>query len=453
MKPSDRPRILLIEDCAVTRFGLIRYFDKEGYQFSEAGTLAEAASLMAGQQVDLVIIDIYLPDGNGLDFISSIRDSQNLVPIIVITGTADIPLAVQAMQRGADNFLTKPVDLQALSVSLQKNLELGSLKRTAAARKRLEKQPGVFFGASPAMQEVQRLAQVAAENSHPVLITGETGTGKGVLARWIHQQGPRAAHEFVELNCSSLRGEMLARELFGAQRGAYTSADQDRRGLLDIADRGSLFLDEIGDMSIEVQAQFLKLLEDKTYRRLGDVRLLKSDFRLLCATHRDLSRLCDDAGFRRDLFYRINLIGIHLPPLRERREDLAVVAGHLLEQLGASRQLLTDDLLGLLTGYDWPGNIRELRNVLDRALLLTPPGGSLFPAICSCLGGVAADRQSPAAGTAAHQKTVQQVEEDHILTTLQRHGGNVDQTAKALNISRATLYRRLKQLKERSYRP
>lgn len=450
MKPPVSPHILLIEDCSVTRFGLIRYFGKDGYQFSEAGTLVEAASLMAAQSFDLIIIDIYLPDGNGLDFISSIRNGQSLVPIIVITGTADVPLAVQAMQRGADNFLTKPVDLEALSISLQKNLELGSLKRQAVARKRLEKPQGTLFGSSPDMLEVQRLAQVAAENSHPVLITGETGTGKGVLARWIHQQGSRAPFEFVELNCSSLRGEMLARELFGTQRGAYTSADQDRRGLLDIADRGSLFLDEIGDMSIEVQAQFLKLLEDKTYRRLGDVRLLKSDFRLICATHRDLSRLCDDAGFRRDLFYRINLIGIHLPPLRERREDLSAVAGHLLEQLGASRQLLTDDLLGLLAGYGWPGNIRELRNVLDRALLLTPPGGSLYQVVCSCLGGATGQRELPATSPAPHQKTVQQVEEDHILATLQRHGGNVDQASRALNISRATLYRRLKQLKERS---
>ncbi|MDK9719319.1 MAG: sigma 54-interacting transcriptional regulator, partial [Trichlorobacter sp.] len=237
-----KPQILLIEDCAVTRFGIVRYFSKDGYQISEAGSLAEATRLMAEHRFDLIIIDINLPDGNGLDFISAERETQNLVPIIVVTGAGAIPLAVEAMQRGADNFLTKPLDMAALSMSLLKTLELGTLKRQSVARKRLEKQQGIFFGAGQEMQEVQQMARVAADNGHPVLITGETGTGKGMLAKWIHQQGGRAQYEFVELNCSSLRGEMLARELFGTQRGAYTSADQDRRGLVDIADRGSLFL-------------------------------------------------------------------------------------------------------------------------------------------------------------------------------------------------------------------
>lgn len=445
MKRAVKSQILLIEDCSVTRFGLVRYFRKDDYRISEAGTLAEATSLMLVHSFDLIIIDINLPDGNGLDFIASIRDAQNLVPIIVITGTADIPLAVEAMQRGADNFLTKPVDMAALSVSLRKSLELGALKRQAEARKRLEKQQSICFGTTPAMQEVQRLAQVAAENGHPVLITGETGTGKGMLARWIHQQGQRAPFEFVELNCSSLRGEMLARELFGTQRGAYTSADKDRRGLLDIADHGSLFLDEIGDMSSDIQAQFLKLLEDKSYRRLGDVRLMKSDFRLISATHRDLPQLCNDGGFRRDLLYRINLIEIHLPPLRERREDLPAVVSYLLDQLGVPEQLLTEQLQDLLLSYDWPGNIREMRNVLERALLLTLPGESLYPSVCSCLGGGA--RMASPAGPVVAPRTVQQVEEAHILSILQQQGGNIDQAAKVLNISRATLYRRLKQLK------
>lgn len=447
MKRATKPQILLIEDCGVTRFGLVRYFSKDGYQISEAGSLAEATSLMLGHPFDLIIIDINLPDGNGLDFIAAIREAQNLVPITVITGTADIPLAVAAMQRGADNFLTKPVDMAALAVSLGKSLEVGALKRQAVARKRLEKQQAIFFGATPPMLEVQRLAQVAADNGHPVLITGETGTGKGMLARWIHQQGARAPFEFVELNCSSLRGEMLARELFGTQRGAYTSADQDRRGLLDIADHGSLFLDEIGDMHSDVQAQFLKLLEDKTYRRLGDVKLLKSDFRLLCATHRDLVTLCNDGGFRRDLLYRINLIEIYLPPLRERRDDLPAVVRYLLAQLGASEQLLTDQLLEPILAYDWPGNIREMRNVLDRALLLTPAGAPLHPAVCSCLGGGRVPLPPAATAPVTASRTVQQVEEAHILAVLQQQGGNVDQAAKVLNLSRATLYRRLKQFK------
>ncbi len=268
-----------------------------------------------------------------------------------------------------------------------------------------------------------------------------------MLARWIHQQGCRAQYEFVELNCSSLRGEMLSRELFGAQRGAYTSADQDRRGLVDIADRGSLFLDEIGDMSSEVQAQFLKLLEDKTYRRLGDVKLLKSDFRLLCATHRDLNSLCADGQFRQDLFYRINLIHIHLPSLRERRGDLPGIIKYLLNLLGSSDQVLTDEVRDLLFSYDWPGNIREMRNVLERALLLTPPGATLRQSTFSCISG---GQRSFPAPLPTEPQTVQQVETAHIQTVLAQHGGNVDKAAKALNLSRATLYRRLKQLNEQA---
>lgn len=442
-----KPQILLIEDCAVTRFGVVRYFSKDGYQISEAGSLAEASRMMAERRFDLIIIDVNLPDGNGLDLISAEREAQNLVPIIVITGAGDIPLAVEAMQRGADNFLMKPIDMPALSISLAKSLELGTLKRQSVARKRMEKQQGIFFGTTPAMQEVQQIARMAVDVGHPVLITGETGTGKGMLAKWIHQQGCRAQYEFVELNCSSLRGEMLSRELFGAQRGAYTSADQDRRGLVDIADRGSLFLDEIGDMNSEVQAQFLKLLEDKAYRRLGDVKLLKSDFRLICATHRDLNSLCADGQFRQDLFYRINLIHLHLPPLRERREDLLMIASYLLNLLGSSEQVLTDEVRDLLVSYDWPGNIREMRNVLERALLLTPPGATLRQSLFSCISG---GQRSFSAHLSTEPQTVQQVEAAHIQTVLAQQGGNVDKAAKALNLSRATLYRRLKQLNEQT---
>lgn len=442
-----KPQILLIEDCAVTRFGVVRYFSKDGYQISEAGSLAEASRMMAERRFDLIIIDVNLPDGNGLDLINAEREAQNLVPIIVITGAGDIPLAVEAMQRGADNFLMKPIDMPALSISLAKSLELGTLKRQSVARKRMEKQQGIFFGTTPAMQEVQQIARMAVDVGHPVLITGETGTGKGMLAKWIHQQGCRAQYEFVELNCSSLRGEMLSRELFGAQRGAYTSADQDRRGLVDIADRGSLFLDEIGDMNSEVQAQFLKLLEDKTYRRLGDVKLLKSDFRLICATHRDLNSLCADGQFRQDLFYRINLIHLHLPPLRERREDLLMIASYLLNLLGSSEQVLTDEVRDLLVSYDWPGNIREMRNVLERALLLTPPGATLRQSLFSCISG---GQRSFSAHLSTEPQTVQQVEAAHIQTVLAQQGGNVDKAAKALNLSRATLYRRLKQLNEQT---
>ena len=439
-----KPKILLIEDNEGTRFGFVRYFSKEGYLVSEAANLAEAVAATAAERFDAIILDINLPDGNGLDFIDSIRTSDLTIPIIVITGAGDVPLAVNAMSRGADNFLTKPVDNAALAVYLRRTLEVGDLKKRQLARQRLEPKKDIFFGQTPAMQEVQNIARIAATCDNPVLIIGETGTGKGMLAKWIHHYGKRTQKEFVEVNCSGLRGELLAREIFGNARGAFTSADQDRKGLLDIADRGTLFLDEIGDMGIDVQAQFLKVLEDKSYRRLGDVKLLRSDFRLLCATNQDIEDMVRKGRFRQDLFFRINLIIIHIPPLRERMKDLPGLVSYLLDGFGTSGKVITDDVMGILKDYDWPGNIRELKNVLERALLLSPRGAILRQSNFANLrvGRSAVNMPAP--------RTVQEIEQSHILTVLEQMNGDVDKTARALNLSRATLYRRLKSIREKS---
>ncbi len=437
-----KPNVLLIEDNDASRFGFVRYFSKDGYAIKEAPDLASAARALAAQRFDAIIMDINLPDGNGIDFIDTIRASDPTVPIIVITGAGNIQLAVQAMQRGADNFLTKPVDNAALGEYLRKTLEIGALKRQASARQRLEKQDDTFFGTTPVMLDILNLARIAAASNNPVLFTGETGTGKGMLSKWIHRQCARSKSEFVEVNCSGLRGELLSREIFGNARGAFTSADQDRKGLLDIADHGTLFLDEIGDMGIEVQAQFLKVLEDKSYRRLGDVKLFKSDFRLICATNRDIEKMVRDGLFRQDLLYRINLMVIHLPPLRERTSELPEIVSHLLLQLGSPVDVITDEVMAILKAYAWPGNIRELKNVLERALLLTPRGATLRAAHFSSL------ENNRSAFPAIGQTTVQDVKDAHIRSVLDLMGGDINRAAKTLNISRATLYRRLRQLNE-----
>jgi DNA-binding NtrC family response regulator len=437
-----KPQVLLIEDNEATRFGFVRYFSKCGYEIFEAANLVEAKVSLAARHFDILILDINLPDGSGIDFIATARASEPCIPIIVITGEGDIPLAVEAMQRGADNFLTKPVDNAALAVFMSKTLEIGVLKQQQSARKRLEKKDPFFIGSNKVMQEIHELALAAAASDIPVLITGETGTGKGMLAKWIHQQGARSANECVELNCSGLRGEMLSREIFGNIKGAFTSADQDRKGLLDIADRGTLFLDEIGDMSIDVQAQFLKVLEDKSYRRLGDVKLLRSNFRLICATHHVLDSLVNANQFRQDLMYRINMMTIQLPPLRERLNDLPELTAHLLHTLGSSATVLSEDVMNILCGYHWPGNIRELKNVLERALLLTPPGATLRQAHFLSLT-MSNNRIHPGPRNGS---TVQEVEGAHIKSVLEQTDGDIEKASKILNISRATLYRRLKQI-------
>jgi DNA-binding NtrC family response regulator len=434
--------VLLVEDNAATRFGFVRYFSKDGYVVFEASTLSEASIALATRHFDIMVLDINLPDGNGINFIDTARANDPFLPIIVITGEGDIPLAVEAMQHGADNFLTKPVDNAALSVFMRKTLEIGVIKQQHSARKRLEKKDDFFIGETRAMKEIHDLALAASASDIPVLITGETGTGKGMLAKWIHQKGARAGNECVELNCSGLRGEMLSREIFGNVRGAFTSADQDRKGLLDIADRGTLFLDEIGDMSIDVQAQFLKVLEDKSYRRLGDIKLLKSNFRLICATHRNLESMVHSGQFRQDLMYRINMLALYLPPLRERRSDLPALISHIMLSLGSSAEQLSVEIMKLLQNYSWPGNIRELKNILERAHLLTPPGAPIRKVHFVNLTPDRPPLHSP------NQRTVQDVEEAHIKTVLEQMGGDIIKAAKSLNISRATLYRRLKQQSE-----
>jgi len=437
-----KQRILLVEDDAGSRFGFVRYFSKEGYEIREAETLAAAAEAVAAERFDALVLDMNLPDGNGIDFVETVRRSDPEVAIIVITGAGDIPVAVDAMRRGADNFLTKPFDSASLAVYLRKNLEVSALKRSQSASLRVQHKDAAVFGEAPGMADVLEFARVAAESNCAVLITGETGTGKGMLAKWIHRNSERASRELVEVNCSALQGDLLARELFGNLRGAFTSADKDRKGLLDVADRGTLFLDEMGDMGLSLQAQFLKVLEEKSYRRLGDVKLLKSDFRLICATNRDLDAMVREGTFRQDLVYRINLMTIHLPPLRERVEDVPQLAAHLLGTLDAPCRELSGEVLSLLCGYDWPGNIRELRNVLERALLLAQ-GGRLEPRHFLGLGkGATPAKPQLAAGVNVHQAV-----DAHVLAVVSELGGDVDAAAVRLGISRATIYRKLKKLK------
>jgi len=434
-----KPKILLVEDEAGTRFGFVRFLSKSGFEIYEAENLAQAEQLFASQQFDAVILDVHLPDGSGIGFIEAVREASPDTPIIVITGSGDIPLAVDAMRRGADNFLTKPVNLAELEVYLNKSLEIGSVRKTCSSRMRLEQKHKICCGSSPQMEGVFTLANLAAKSDSQVLITGETGTGKGVLAKWIHRNSRRSRFNFVDLNCSALKGDLLARELFGNVRGAFTSANQDRDGLLDVADGGTLFMDEIGEMDSAVQAQILKVLEEKTYRRIGDTKIRRSDFRLICATNKDLEQEIQKGEFRRDLFFRLNLLCIHIPPLRERVDDLPEFVNYFLKSCGKPSMRISEDATQLLKGYSWPGNIRELGNVIERALIFLQ-GETLLPEHFSLLQNI------PPVGSTNQTKRLGDVQKDYMREVLQRCGGNVEAAAKSLGISRATLYRRIKEL-------
>lgn len=436
-----KPHILLVDDEPATQFGFSRYLTKAGYAVQAASCLAEAQENLLSRHWDVVLLDLQLPDGNGLDWIPALREQHPALAIIAITGFGDIPIAVEAMRRGADHFLTKPVKLEELEVFLRKSVELKQLRHRQFADQRLSRKEPPYFGESPAMQKVLELATLAAESDAPVLLLGETGSGKGVLARWIHEHSHRREAPFVEVNCAGLRGELLASELFGHVRGAFTSAIQDRQGLIEIADGGTLFLDEIGDMDPMVQAQFLKVLEEKQYRRLGEVKVRQSDFWLICATNQNLLENIQQERFRQDLYFRIQVFPIQIPPLRERPQDLPGLITHLLRILGASHLLPSPALLQFLTTYSWPGNIRELRNVLERALLLArqqPLTPAHFPGLHTSSQPV--ELLTPITDLA-------QQEAAHIQAVLARYGGDTQQAAKALGISRATLYRKLKKFR------
>jgi DNA-binding NtrC family response regulator len=441
-----KPNVLLVDDEPATQFGFSRFLGNVGYNVSAVGTLADARRSLSTSRYDAILLDMNLPDGNGVEYIREVRDSLPDVAIVMITGGGDIPSAVSAMQQGADHFLTKPVNLPDLDVFLRKSLELERLRWKARTAQRLVANPAApFLGRSPRMREVSDHVGLAAENEAAVLIGGETGAGKGVVARWIHENSVRNGGPFVEVNCAMLRGELLASELFGHVRGAFTSAVQDRDGLVGVADRGTLFLDEIGDLDLGVQAQLLKVIEEKTYRRVGDTKTRRSDFRLICATHRDLEKAVAAGAFRSDLYFRISVFQLHLPPLRERVEDIPELARVLLAKSGAPSMELSDDVLAALRGYAWPGNVRELSNVLERALILAR-GGALG---VRHLSGIAQFQgaETPAAPTIRNGPgavtDLQSVERERIVQVLGDMGGDTRAAANVLGISRASLYRRI----------
>ncbi len=433
--------LLMVDDEPAVLFGYARYFAKAGYETAEAGTLAEARRSVMSRRFDAILLDLNLPDGNGLEWIRSLREEQPEIAIIVITGQGDVPTAVEAMRLGADNFLVKPVDMDGLHVFLRKSLELSALRRSDRLTQRLKKQDEEpCFGRSPAMAKVREALALMAENDSPVILQGETGTGKGVCARWIHGHSTRKTGPLLDLNCSTLQGDLLASELFGHTKGAFTSAHQNKQGLIEVADGGTLFLDEIGDMDLPVQAQLLKVIEEKTYRRLGETHSRQSDFRLICATNRDLADEVKKGRFRNDLFFRINLFPILLLPLRERPADIAELVEHFLSRSGYTAEQVPAEVMDLLRSYAWPGNVRELKNVMERAVLLAR-GGALalehFPGIGA---GESGGQKRP--------KGLKDLEKEYLQTLISESGGDMKKVADALEVSRATLYRKLKELRE-----
>jgi DNA-binding NtrC family response regulator len=440
-----KPRILLVDDEAAIRFAVRDFLEMSGFEVDEASSCAEAERIVRAGAPDAALLDFALPDGDALTLLPKIKAADPTIPVIVLTAHASIDLAVRAIQNGAEQFLTKPVELPALLVILRRALENQRIRRKEAARKtrqdRDEMDP--FLGESAAIRALADQARRSLDTESPVLIQGETGTGKGVLARWLHQHGRRAEEPFVDLNCAGLSREFLESELFGHEKGAFTGAVSSKPGLFEVAHRGTLFLDEIGDVDPQVQPKLLKVLEEQQFRRLGEVRDRRVDVRLIAATHHDLSSRVRENGFRRDLFFRISTIPLHVAPLRERIEDIPIITRHFLAILpGATRPggvHLSADAERVFLRYPWPGNLRELRNVLERALLFGD--GNVLTAGDLHFDG---DDRGSAGADGGLDLTLKEVEIRHIRRVLEAERGHVERAAERLDVPKSSLYEKIR---------
>lgn len=366
--------ILIIDDEDNARENIGQFLTAKGYEVKGAATLAEGRTCLQRSDADVVLLDVQLPDGYGPNLLYETATMPLRPPIILITAYGDIDMAVDAMKNGAHDFLTKPIQLNQLEKSIERAGEVVALRREIAHLRESQQQKGRFItGKSPAMQSVLTQAQKAAEKSVSVLITGETGSGKEVLAHFIHANGPRAGKPFIAINCAAIQNTMLEAELFGFEAGAFTGADKRKLGLMEVADQGILFLDEISSMPLDIQAKLLRALEERALRRVGGTNLIKVDVQIIAASNRSLSALIKDGQFREDLFYRLKVVDLHVPPLRERKADIPELVGFFIRQFnvrqGSNVINISPRALAALTAYEWPGNIRELSNAIERAML------------------------------------------------------------------------------------
>ena len=438
-----RTRVMVVDDEEGIRFALKSFLDAMGYAVSLAENCEEAERVFRTTPVDLVLLDYSLPDGNGVDLLTRLRAVDGFIPVVMLTAHGSIELAVQAIQKGMDQFLVKPIDLATLGTVLEKVLEDHRARRRQMAREggaRRELNP--FLGVSPAVQALEAECRRAAEAEGAVLLLGETGTGKSELARWIHRHGPRAAEPLVELNCAGFRPEFLESELFGHEKGAFTGAVGQKPGMLEVANRGTVFLDELGDMDLAIQPKLLKVLEERRFRRLGGLEDRAVDVRLVAATHQDLEAQVQEKRFRADLYYRVSALPIRVPPLRERLEDLPLLAMRFVEELTEDLRKpvheISDAAIARLRQHGWPGNIRELRNVVERGLLVS--SGPRLEAQDLAFGS----QTSLAGPDATLDMTLGELERFQIERAMKAEGGKVEAAAKRLGIPRSTLYQKLK---------
>jgi len=462
METPVRSVILLVDDQDTIRFFLEKTLTQEGYEAVTAKTGAEAIEKARQVMPDLVLLDLKLPDMDGIDVLHKIKEIFPEIGVVMITAFGDIETAVRAMKNGAFDFVSKPINLDQLLMVIRKGLESERLNREVLQLKR-QMDPGVGFdyimGESPAMTRVYDIVrQVARSDTTTVLIEGESGVGKEMIARLIHRYSVRAEKPFMDINCASLPEQLLESELFGYERGAFTDAKQQKQGLLELANRGSLFLDEIGEMSLTIQVKLLRVLERMEFRRLGGTSDIHVSVRVISATNRDLQKEVDEGRFRADLFYRLKVVPLYIAPLRERREDLLKFVKYFVNSFNTKFNKefdsIDEEAQEMMLGYHWPGNIRELKNVIERVVLLE--SGHEITAKMLPFSGAQRDESSvgrkidsvltqplPVDGV-DYESLIASVEKELILKASKQSGWNQSKTARLLKMKRDKLRYRMK---------
>lgn len=450
-------RILIVDDEASLRSALFRALDRKGYQALTASSKTEAETIaQSDKAIDLALVDLKLPDGNGLDLMDSLRKIHKNIEFIVLTGFGSIETAVQATQKGAFHFVTKPFNLDEIMSLVEKALNQSKLQfenqklRTALHRKyRFDN----IVGQSPEIQNVLDLVERVSDSDSTVLVTGESGTGKELVAKAIHYNSPRSNGPFVPINCGAIPGELLESELFGHVKGAFTGAIANRMGRFEMAEGGTVFLDEIGDMDVNLQVKLLRVLQEKRFEPVGSTKTVPTNVRIIAATHRDLEKYVEKGKFREDLFYRLNVIPLQIPSLRERRSDIPFLFNHFMTEFGKNKKKYLDGIsnsaLEVLYNYSWPGNIRELENLVERLTILKTKGTieveDLPPKYRSMATG-----QAKAVGVNIPEtgmdfnSAVDAYENELILKALEKTGWNRNQAALLLKLNRTTLVEKIK---------
>lgn len=431
-------QILLVDDDADLRADMARFFMVQGHGVEQCASGEEGLELLERQAFDVVVLDLMMPGMTGLDVLKELQHRHAECEVVVLTGEATVEAAVEAMKLGAREFLRKPISLKELDRLVRKAHDTGQLRKENLQLKAMLRQqnaPVTIVGESPQMQEMFRLIARVGPTNKPILIQGESGTGKELVARALHDASTVADKPLVVINCAALPETLLESELFGYEKGAFTGATGMKPGLFEVADGGTLFIDEIGELALGLQAKLLRVLEDGTLRRVGSVKERRVQVRLIAATNRDLLQEVKDKHFREDLFYRINVLTIHLPPLRQRAGDLRL----LVEHVTGPEWQLDEEVLTVLERYSWPGNVRQLQNALDRAKILADDDR------------ISVENLPPEIVNSAHTRPALMASDvdldtltrEHVLETYRRHDSNKARTARALGIGRRTLYRLL----------